>query len=133
MEPSSIGLRLLEIRKKYGFTQSVMAAKLDIADRTYKFYELGRREIPVGTATKFCELFDVDIEWLLLGDGHPVKPDQLRLVEEAALAVLSECDAMEQSLSNEKVAQLIGFVFEQSVQKATSPSDEAKAVVRIMK
>ncbi len=133
MEMSGIGLRLLEIRKKHGFTQSVMAAKLDIADRTYKFYELGRRELPVATAVRFCQLFEVDIRWLLLGDGHPAELHLPSVVEEAALAVLNECSDMEPPLSNKKIAQLTGYVAEQSVQKGNPASEEAAAVIRIMK
>ncbi|MCZ4258698.1 helix-turn-helix domain-containing protein [Sulfitobacter sp. G21635-S1] len=63
--------RMLHVRNSLGYAQSVMAAKCDVSDSTYKNYERARREPTVSFALKFCENFDVDIAWLLQGKGEP--------------------------------------------------------------
>ncbi len=38
-----------------------MAAKLDIADQSYKVYELNKRDIPLSVIVLFYEKFDVSL------------------------------------------------------------------------
>lgn len=132
IELSGIGLRLLKLRKQSGYTQSVMAAKLDIADRTYKFYELERRELPAPIAVKICELFEVDITWLLSGQESAISHSNLELISKSVLAVLTLDAKRDHEYSNEKLAELSSYVFNQAVRKSTLPSTEAEAVFRVM-
>jgi len=132
IELSGIGLRLLKLRKQSGYTQSVMAAKLDIADRTYKFYELERRELPAPIAVKICGLFEADITWLLTGHESAISQSNLELISKSVLAVLTLDAEKDHDYSNEKLAELSSYVFNQAVRKSTPPAAEAEAIFRVM-
>ena len=60
-----IGQRMLSVRSQLGYPQSKVAAILGIADKSYKNYELEKRELPLSIAVKFCEEFDKKLIWLV--------------------------------------------------------------------
>ena len=83
-----------------------MAEKLEIGERTYKFYELGHREISAGTAVRFCEMFKLDLNWLLRGEAIEISDAALNLSGEVFKAVL-ELDAETKSmLSLDKLSNI---------------------------
>ncbi|MFT3741398.1 MAG: helix-turn-helix transcriptional regulator [Gammaproteobacteria bacterium] len=83
----AIGGRLKLLRQRAGFTAvKDFAMTCDIPESTYYQYETGKRAIPLETLLKYSELFKVNIEWLLTGQGPKEKnaketearhPDQL--------------------------------------------------------
>lgn len=118
-----IGLRLREIRKANDLTQPVMAAAIDVSDRTYKYYEQEKRELPAVAALKVCRRFNVNLEWLLSGEGKQLKSDDPGLAETCSLAVLSENEARLVALPVTKLSKIIGFVAEQACQ-TSEPAKE---------
>ena len=66
-----VGQRMLSVRSKLGYPQSKIAAILGIADKSYKNYELEKRELPLSIAVKFCEEFDENLAWLVYGLAVP--------------------------------------------------------------
>ena len=67
---SGIGLRLRRIRKQNDLTQPVMAASIDVSDRTYKYYEQEKRDLPALAAVKISVDFNIALDWLLTGHGR---------------------------------------------------------------
>lgn len=130
---TGIGFRLLTVRKRLEYTQSVMAAALRISDRAYTNYEQEKRDLPVSVALQFCDLFDVSLDWLLTGSEAPRNEYPKGVVAAAALAVLTECSASDQSFSDEKIAQLTEYVVDQSIRKGTPPEEEAATLFLVMK
>lgn len=129
---SSVGLRMREVRLQHNYSQSKVAAKLDINDRTYKFYELGKREVPLHVAMKFCKEFDIEIKWLSSGMGPKKAEGNGSLTAQAAEALLDalniEISMGGKIVSNSMFARQIEFVLQQSLIKGTSPKVEADAL-----
>ena len=125
-----------EVRLQHNYSQSKVAAKLDINDRTYKFYELGKREVPLQIAIKFCKEFEIEIKWLSSGLGPKKAEGNDGLTALAAEALLDalgiEISMGGRVLSNNMLAKQIDFVLQQSLMKGTSPRVEAEALAVII-
>lgn len=123
---------MLAIRKREGFTQSVMAAKLDISDRAYNYYEQEKRELPISVAARFCNLFEVNIEWLLVGATRNIDGTQLDIVAASVSAVLTENAKRETKLSNEKLGQFVSNVFDRCKDGTAVPSEIAQKLFGLL-
>ena len=66
----NIYTRLIEVRKSLGLTQKEVSEGAGVALRTYCRYESGEgeRDIP-SSLLKFIAQNDIDINWLLTGEG----------------------------------------------------------------
>lgn len=126
MNLSGIGVRLKEVRKNNELTQAVMASVIEVSDRTYKYYEQEKRELPALAAIKISDAFKVNLEWLLTGKGKILKSDDPELAETCSRAILTENDARKTDLSIEKLSKIIGFVARRAGQTGESPLDLAK-------
>ena len=121
-----VGQRLLSVRTKLGYPQSKIAAILGIADRSYKNYELEKRELPLAIAVKFCESFEVDLPWLIYGVATPYPKNSVRLVGETVKAVCEFDRSSQKDFTIAELEKFGNYIFEQSIIKGTSPKDEAK-------
>jgi len=117
---------MLSVRSQLGYPQSKVAAILGIADKSYKNYELEKRELPLSIAVKFCEEFDKNLLWLVFGNSVPDSEQSARLAGETALAVFEHADANDKSFSSAEIQKFTQYIFEQSLSKGTSPQSEAK-------
>lgn len=126
MDLSGIGLRLKEVRKSNDLTQPVIAAAIDVSDRTYKYYEQEKRELPALAAVKISDRFNVSLEWLLTGNGPILKGDNPALAEACSLAVLVEHDKRQLNLPFEKLSKIIGFVADRASQTGEHPTELAQ-------
>ncbi|AHD07942.1 hypothetical protein PhaeoP75_00140 [Phaeobacter gallaeciensis] len=88
--------------------------------------------MPISTALKFCNEFDVELKWLAMGEGPKVKLQQENLVEAVALAVLQMHREKDLNPPAEKVAKQISFVLDQCTAKGTSPIDEARLLIEVL-
>lgn len=59
-----IGSRVRELREERHISQGKMAVMLGVGLSSLKNYEAGVRVLPLAVATRFCERFDVPIEYL---------------------------------------------------------------------
>lgn len=62
-------MRLKEIRKQRGLTQTEVANKIGVAQNTYSQYENGKREMDTVTLCKIADALNVTVDYLI---GHPV-------------------------------------------------------------
>lgn len=127
-----VGLRMLSVRKQEGFTQSVMAAKLDISDRTYNYYEQEKRELPTSVAIRFCDLFEVDLAWLLIGNSKLISSKQLEVLAASVAAVLDEHQKCAKDLSFDNLGQFAANIFERCSDGIASPLDEARKLFKMV-
>ena len=133
----SIASRLQKVRNRLGYPQSKMAAALQIADRTYKNYELGLRELPLATALNFCKAFDVDLNWLVEGKASLSKEKASQIFEDCALEVLCELEKRHISIpsidvSTSRIAKACAYLANQCIEKGTRPEDEVSAVMELI-
>ncbi|MEO9651202.1 MAG: hypothetical protein ABJ360_07700 [Roseobacter sp.] len=109
-----------------GYPQSKVATILGIADKSYKNYELEKRELPLLIAVKFCEEFDKNLIWLVYGNSVPDSEQSARLAGQTAQAVFEHAVATKKSFSSAEIQKFTQYIFEQSLSKGTSPQSEAK-------
>ena len=81
-----IGNKLLVLRKDRGLTQSELAEKAGLSDRTYADIERGTVNMRVLTLIKICEALRIRPDDLLLSDESPMEVDQ-----EATIERLKQC------------------------------------------
>ncbi len=102
-----------------------MAAAIDVSDRTYKYYEQEKRELPSLAAVKIADTFRINLEWLLTGKGQMHKSDDPDLAEACGIAVLSEAERRKIDLPIAKLGKIIGFVAAQAAQTGETAAQVA--------
>ena len=63
--------RITTLRKRFGFTQSELALRLNLTPSALGNYEQGRRLPSIETLVLMAELFDVSLDFLITGKEHP--------------------------------------------------------------
>ncbi len=121
-----VGQRMLSVRTKLGYPQSKIAAILGIADKSYKNYELEKRELPLSIAVKFCDEFEENLAWLVYGLAVPDGHQSAELAGETARAVFEHIKSSDKVFSGAEIQKFAHYIFEQSLSKGTSPQGEAK-------
>ena len=56
--------RIRELREDSDKTQSKIAELLNVGQRTYADYELGKTRIPLSSAIKLAKFYDVDMNYI---------------------------------------------------------------------
>lgn len=65
---STIGERIKAVRVRAGLGQDAFATALGYSKRALVSWELGGAEPPVALMAKLRQLYDVDPEWVIMGD-----------------------------------------------------------------
>lgn len=120
------------VRTEARLTQADMAARLEIADRTYKFYELEKREIPFSTAVRFTELFNLNLTWLATGEGPRGSISEPDLTVAVVRAVFDALGEKMYSLPPELLAKQIAYVRDQSLKSGDNPSLVAATLISLL-
>lgn len=68
MTASTIGERIKAVRLRAGLGQDAFAAALGYSKRALVSWELGGAEPPVAALVRLRQAYDVDVEWLSLGE-----------------------------------------------------------------
>lgn len=71
-----ISERLKAIRDHYSLSQSKIAEKLEVSPRTYTRYESNERQPDAEVLLRLYERLEVNINWLLSGDGYMIVSDK---------------------------------------------------------
>jgi len=76
-----IGKRLRKLREQLGWSQAVLAKKIGFSSKAISHWEKGERDIPTKALIELKKL-GVNIDWLLTGEGEPLKtnPETQELV-----------------------------------------------------
>ena len=82
----SIGNKLLNIRKKKGFTQAEVAEKSGLSDRTYADIERGSVNMRTETILRICKALQITPDEILTEDNISVSAKQEELWQQ-----LNEC------------------------------------------
>ena len=61
---SAFPARLKELRKEHQLTQEIIARLLDVGQRTYAAYELGRIRVPVDSLIRLARFYDTDMNYI---------------------------------------------------------------------
>ena len=96
------GLKLTELRKQRGLTQSDIAKVLGIARTTYSSYEQGRRSPDVDIQNKIADYFNVSLDYLHGREGaeaHVLSDKQLRIAAH-----------VDDSFSEEQIEEIVHYI-----------------------
>ena len=110
---SSLQERSLSIRKSAGLSQAAFGAEFALSDRAYKNYELGIRELPLSVALAISEKYDVNIAWLLTGDGARSGLEVRNAVKAAVVAVREHFIAEGETPSPDYESDVVQYVFDE--------------------
>ena len=98
-DPTAIGNKLYDIRKRKGLTQAEVAEAAEISDRTYADIERGTANMRVGTMLRICNVLRITPDDILtenIEDPHPTEEDVFQRISKldskdknTALAILS--------------------------------------------
>ncbi|MWC30438.1 helix-turn-helix domain-containing protein [Paenibacillus sp. MMS18-CY102] len=89
-----IGTRIAHLREQRGWTQEQTSQSLGISRAALSHYEKNRREPDTETLTKFADLFNVTIDFLV---GRTNKPEQALDPQVREFVELTEQDPLELS------------------------------------
>src|SRR5680860_394669 len=76
----SFGKRLIEARKKKGFSQDVVAKKLNTKAPVIGRYERDETKPSIEVAAKLADLLEVSLDYLVGNTDTEVNPDMLKRV-----------------------------------------------------
>lgn len=127
-----LGSRLKSVRTGAGLTQAQMAERLGIADRTYKFYELEKREMPFSIAVNFASQYKLDLKWLATGEGQQASQTDPEITAAAAEAVISALKDRSLSLPAELVGKHIAYVRGQCLKSGEDPKQVADTLIGLL-
>ncbi|MBL1435520.1 MAG: helix-turn-helix transcriptional regulator [Rhodobacteraceae bacterium] len=125
-----IAERLRSIRIERGYSQRKIADVLNIADKSYKNYELGLRDLPLKTAVKFCDHFSLDLEWLVFGVPSKVVANLPSLVGDIAATIYEHSMTSTSKIDGEQFGKYCQYVLANVLDKGSVPRDEASLFLR---
>lgn len=128
-ELNTLPLRLLEVRKSAGISQAKCAARIEVSDRSYKLYELGKREIPLSVLFRFSEAMKTDVVWLMTGQGtsENTRP-RPELLRETIAVIVRRIDPEISAEEAVKWGKKGEFIFGLAEKNGNSPSEEARVI-----
>lgn len=78
---SSFAKRLRSLRDKKSLTQKQVADHLGITESAYGFYEQGKREPSQSSLAKLSQLFEVPIDYLVMGKSVESTNEEQEFIE----------------------------------------------------
>jgi len=126
IKSSLLSERLLVVRKRTGLSQADFGKKLGISDRAYKNYELEIRKLPLEIAKLICIKFDVDIRWLLLGQGFIDSQTLGDVVETAVIETRAFFMGKTMQPTPKQEGKIIRFLVQQIEEHGTMSKDAQK-------
>ena len=72
-DPRTVGKRLFAARTAHGLSQSELARECGFSITALSNWENGRQRPALESAEKICQLFDLTLDYLLLGKSETLK------------------------------------------------------------
>lgn len=88
----TIGNKLLSIRKKAGLTQSEVAEKANLSDRTYADIERGTVNMRIATILKICEALHITPDMVLTTEDPDITAKQDEILKRLEQCTPSQKD-----------------------------------------
>lgn len=88
----TIGNKLLSIRKKAGLTQSEVAEKANLSDRTYADIERGTVNMRIETVLKICEALHITPDMVLTTEDPDITAKQDEILNRLEQCIPSQKD-----------------------------------------
>ncbi len=103
----SIGVRIREVRKEIGESQTTFADRFNVSLSALKAYELDKREPPAAFLMDVYGQLSIEPTWLLTGNGARSTTARANNIENAVVAVRTFASIRNVSFPPEKEAKLI--------------------------
>lgn len=94
-----IGNKLLAVRKKAGLTQSEVAERANLSDRTYADIERGTVNMRIETVLKICEALHITPDTVLTSDNPNLNTKQEELLDKLEKCTLRQKETALELLS----------------------------------
>lgn len=78
-DPKDSGKRIAALRKDSGMTQEQLAEKLNISDSMISKIERGAKGVSIDLAIEICVIFNVSLDYLILGKAINVDDVRMQL------------------------------------------------------
>ena len=85
--------RLAQLRSVLNGNQAAVARLIGISQPAWNRYERGTRDIDVAALTRFCEIFGVSADWVVLGDLYSLPGEVIARLVEAYPQIVAETAA----------------------------------------
>lgn len=125
----SFGKRLAKIRSEQSINQIEFAKLFKVSQSAYKNYERGAAMPPTSLLIDIAKAYDVNLNWLMIGEGVPNTEEFKILMERSIFEVENFLEHKNQSLTHEGKASVISLVFEYLAQH---PETSEKFLFSIM-
>ena len=99
-------LKLKDLRKKQGYSQTQIAAMLGITQQAYANYERGARQADYGTLSKLSKHFGVSIDYIL---GNTEEP-QTAILDQELQGVSFALYGETKDLTDEQKQDILDYV-----------------------
>lgn len=88
----SMGIRIRELRRKRGWTQDELAARLNISDRHMRNIESGKCGVSIDLLVEIADIFGISTDYIVLGKTHANNQLEQQLVRlEEMLVEILKC------------------------------------------
>lgn len=131
--------RIKKIRESFGISRKIFAEKLDLPLSNLSYLESGEREPSRQVLTKMAETFNININWLLLGQGEmfvdgDFNSEKTKKIEELEQKIefltkqKEELDKINSSLENQ-----LGEIKEENVKTSQEIKERLMEIVSLQR
>lgn len=105
---------------------------MDVSERSYKGYELGKREPSLISVINFCERFEVDCGWLVWGGNEPRTGSDAALALQVTDSIYTLLHDRGRRIGPRKFAYYSRIVLDNCRTNGTSPAEEATRLLPLI-
>lgn len=102
-----MNLRLGEIREKHDLSQRKTAIKLKISKSYYNYFETGERIIPIVRLNDFCNLFNVDFDYVLGLSNQNIITKKIKKLDKKLIGIRIKEIRKKNKLTQKDLAEIL--------------------------
>ena len=118
-----IGSRILEFRRTRGITQADLAVRIGMSHGALVNYEKEKRDPPASMLASICDIYSVNPDWLLLGNGTMERQDIHEHLDSALKATKTFLAKYRRDRDPEAEIRLVKALFRYLVTHGTIDND----------